>query len=133
MGVPNAAMWGMVVAVLNFVPTLARHRSHRAGHGGSAYFRHAVARTPAVRLVPAAASVRNKPHYAGVARAPVYTQSRGHFCFLDLLDVALGVPGALLSVAILVSIKVISDRVPAMSSVSDFFPISQQHFISGSK
>ena len=29
-----------------------RHRSHRAGHGGPAYFRHAVAGTPAARLVP---------------------------------------------------------------------------------
>src|SRR5208282_1035365 len=62
----------------------------RAGHRGPAYVRHAGARTPATRLVPGASPAGSEPHYARVARAPIYPESSGHFCFLDMLDVALG-------------------------------------------
>jgi predicted PurR-regulated permease PerM len=38
MGVPNAAMWGLFVAVANFVPYFSPVAGHCAGRGGSAYF-----------------------------------------------------------------------------------------------
>jgi len=67
-----------------------RCRGSRAGRGRSAGLRHVVERTPAARLVPVAPSAGNEPHHASLARAPLHAQSGGHFCVVDLLDVALG-------------------------------------------
>jgi len=107
--------------VLNFVPLLwPRHRSHRAGHGGSAYFRHAVARTPAVRLVPAAWHCSKQTLITPVlARGADSRSIRGHFLFLDILDVALGCARRPIVGANPGFNQVISDRVPAMSPVSE--------------
>ena len=120
MGVPNAAMWGMLVAVLNFVPYFGPVAgSHPAGHRRSAHIRNAVAGIPSARLVSAVPPVGSEPRHAGLAGTPIHAQSRAHFCSLIFWIWLWGVPGALLSVPILVSIKVISDRVPAMSPVSE--------------
>jgi len=120
MGVPNAAMWGMFVALLNFVP----------------YF------GPAAGILLLAA--------VGLLAFDTMWQSLlppGWYLLLHLLEANLitpvllgrrftlnpvvifvslifwtwlwGVPGALLSVPILVSIKVVCDRVPALSSVTE--------------
>ncbi len=120
MGVPNAAMWGMLVALLNFVP----------------YF------GPVVGIILLAT--------VGVLTFDTLWQAvlpSAWYLLLHLLEANLitpvllgrrftlnpvvifvslifwtwlwGVPGALLSVPILVSIKVVCDRVPAMSSVSE--------------
>ena len=87
-------MWGMLVALLNFVPYFGPVAGViLLGSGRSAHFRHAVERTPAARLVSAAPSFGSEPHHAGVAGAPLHAQSGGHFCFLDLLDLALGCAG----------------------------------------
>ena len=111
-----------------------RHRSHPPGHRRSAYFRHAVAGTPAARLVPAAPFAGSEPHYAGVARAPIHAQSSGHFCFLDLLDVALGCarrvivgadPGFHQSH--------LRPRPRHVARQRTSLPMSRQHFISASK
>lgn len=120
MGVPNAAMWGVLVAVLNFVP----------------YF------GPVVGVIVLAT--------VGLLTFDSLWQGLlppGWYLLLHLLEANLitpvllgrrfalnpvvifvslifwtwlwGVPGALLSVPILVSIKVVCDRVPAMSPVSE--------------
>ena len=91
MGVPNAAMWGMLVAVLNFVPYFGPVTGViLLAAVGLLTFDTLWAGTPAARLVSAAPPAGSEPHHAGVARAPIHAQSSGHFCFLDLLDVALG-------------------------------------------
>jgi predicted PurR-regulated permease PerM len=120
MGVPNAAMWGMLVAVLNFVP----------------YF----GPVAGVILLATVGLLAFDTLWNGLL-PPVW------YLLLHLLEANLitpvllgrrftlnpvaifvslifwmwlwGVPGALLSVPILVSIKVVCDRVPAMSSVSE--------------
>jgi predicted PurR-regulated permease PerM len=120
MGVPNAAMWGTLVAVLNFVP----------------YFGPALG----VVLLAAPGLLTFDTLWQGLLPP-------GWYFFLHLLEANLltpvlvgrrftlspvvifvslifwtwlwGVPGALLSVPILVSAKVICDRVPSLSSVSE--------------
>jgi predicted PurR-regulated permease PerM len=119
MGVPNAAMWGLLVAVLNFVP----------------YF------GPVVGVVLLAAVGLLTFDTLGQGLLPP-----GWYLVLHLLEANLvtpillgrrftlnpvgifvslifwtwlwGMPGALLSVPILVSVKVVCDRLPALASVS---------------
>lgn len=120
MGVPNAAMWGTLVAVLNFVP----------------YFGPAVG----VVLLAAPGLLTFDTLWQGLLPPGWYLLI--HLLEANLLTPVLvgrrftlnpviifislifwtwlwGVPGALLSVPILVSAKVICDRVPALSSVSE--------------
>jgi predicted PurR-regulated permease PerM len=120
MGVPNAAMWGMWVAVLNFVP----------------YF----GPVAGVILLAAVGLLTFDSLWKGLLPPAWYLVL--HLVEANLITPVLlgrrftlnpvvifvslifwtwlwGVPGALLSVPILVSIKVISDRVPAMSHLSE--------------
>jgi predicted PurR-regulated permease PerM len=120
MGVPNAAMWGMLVAILNFVP----------------YFGPVVG----VLLLAAVGLLSFDTFWQGILPS-------GWYLLLHLLEANLitpvllgrrftlnpvvvfvslifwtwlwGVPGALLSVPILVSIKVVCDRIPSLSHVSE--------------
>ena len=120
MGVPNAAMWGILVAVLNFVP----------------YF------GPASGVILLAAVGLLTFDTLGKGLLPPLWYLLLHLLETNLITPVLlgrrftlnpvvifvslifwmwlwGVPGALLSVPILVSIKVVCDRVPAMSPVSE--------------
>lgn len=120
MGVPNAAMWGMLVAVLNFVP----------------YF----GPVTGVILLAAVGLLSFDTLWEGLLPPAWYLLL--HLLEANLITPVLlgrrftlnpvvifvslifwmwlwGVPGALLSVPILVSIKVVCDRVPAMSPVSE--------------
>lgn len=120
LGVPNAAMWGLLVAVLNFVP----------------YFGPVVG----IVLLGTVGLISFETLWKGLLPPAWYL-------LLHLLEANLitpvvlgrrftlnpvvifvslifwtwlwGVPGALLSVPILVSVKVVCDRVPALSSVSE--------------
>ena len=120
MNVPNAAMWGMVVAILNYVP----------------YFGPIVG----VTLLASVGLLSFDTLWLGLLPP-------GWYLLLHLLEANLitpillgrrftlnpvvifvslifwtwlwGVPGALLSVPILVSIKVVCDRVPTLSPVSE--------------
>jgi predicted PurR-regulated permease PerM len=119
MGVPNAAMWGMLVAILNFVP----------------YFGPAVG----VILLAAVGLLTFDTLWQGLL--PVAWYMLLHLLEANLITPVLlgrrftlnpvvvfvslifwtwlwGVPGALLSVPILVSAKVICDRFPMLSAVS---------------
>ena len=120
MGVPNAAMWGILVAILNFVP----------------YF----GPVAGVLLLAAAGLLASDSLWQGLLPPAWYLLL--HLLETNFITPVLlgrrftlnpvvifvslifwmwlwGVPGALLSVPILVSIKVVCDRVPAMSSVSE--------------
>jgi predicted PurR-regulated permease PerM len=120
MGVPDAAMWGVLVAVLNFVP----------------YFGPVVG----VSLLAIVGLLTFGTLWQGFLPPAWYLLF--HMLEANLITPVLlgrrftlnpvaifvslifwiwlwGVPGALLAVPILVSIKVISDRVPAMSHVSE--------------
>jgi predicted PurR-regulated permease PerM len=120
MGVPDAAMWGVLVAVLNFVP----------------YFGPVVG----VSLLAIVGLLTFGTLWQGFLPPAWYLLF--HLLEANLITPVLlgrrftlnpvaifislifwiwlwGVPGALLAVPILVSIKVISDRVPAMSHVSE--------------
>jgi predicted PurR-regulated permease PerM len=120
MGVPNAAMWGILVAILNFVP----------------YF----GPVAGVILLAAVGLLAYDTLWQGLLPPAWYLLL--HLLETNLITPVLlgrrftlnpvvifvslifwmwlwGVPGALLSVPILVSIKVVCDRVPAMSSVSE--------------
>ncbi|MDB6066263.1 MAG: hypothetical protein JWR26_2471 [Pedosphaera sp.] len=120
MGVPNAAMWGVLVAVLNFVP----------------YF------GPVVGVILLAAVGILTFDTLGQGLLPPVWYLVLHLAESNLVTPVLlgrrftlnpvvifvslifwtwlwGVPGALLSVPILVSIKVVCDRVPHLSSVSE--------------
>ena len=120
MGVPNAAMWGILVAILNFVP----------------YF----GPIAGVLLLTAVGLLTFDTLWTGLLPPAWYLLLHlleANFITPVLLGrrftlnpvvifVSLifwmwlwGVPGALLSVPILVSIKVVCDRVPAMSPVSE--------------
>jgi predicted PurR-regulated permease PerM len=120
LGVPNAAMWGMLVAVLNFVP----------------YF----GPVAGIMLLAAVGLLTFDTLWKGLLPP-------GWYLLLHLLEANLitpvllgrrftlnpvvifislifwtwlwGVPGALLSVPILASIKVVCDHVPRLSSVSE--------------
>ncbi len=120
MGIPNAAMWGILVAILNFVP----------------YF----GPVAGVILLAAVGLLTFDTLWTGLLPPAWYLLLHlleANFITPVLLGrrftlnpvvifVSLifwmwlwGVPGALLSVPILVSIKVVCDRVPAMSPVSE--------------
>jgi predicted PurR-regulated permease PerM len=119
MGVPNAAMWGILVAILNFVP----YFGPVAGVILLAAIGLLTFDTLGTGLLPCAWYLLLHLLEANFI-TPVLL---GHRFTLNpvVIFVSLifwtwlwGVPGALLSVPILVSIKVVSDRVPAMSPVS---------------
>jgi len=120
MGVPNAAMWGIFVAVLNFVP----------------YF----GPVAGVIVLGALGLLTFDTLWQGLLPPGWYLLL--HLLEANLITPALlgrrftlnpvvifvslifwtwlwGVPGALLSVPILVSMKVICDRIPAMSPLSE--------------
>ena len=120
MGVPNAAMWGILVAILNFVP----------------YF----GPVAGVILLAAVGLLAYDTLWQGLLPPAWYLLL--HLLETNLITPVLlgrrftlnpvvifvslifwmwiwGVPGALLSVPILVSIKVVCDHVPAMSPVSE--------------
>lgn len=120
MGVPNAAMWGVLVAVINFVP----------------YF------GPVVGVIVLAVVGLLTFDSLGKGLLPPLWYFLVHLLEANLITPLLlgrrftlnpvvifislifwtwlwGVPGALLSVPILVSIKVVCDRIPALSSVSE--------------
>ncbi|HEY6169086.1 MAG TPA: AI-2E family transporter, partial [Verrucomicrobiae bacterium] len=120
MGVPNALMWGMLVAVLNFVPyfgpiagvlvlstmgLLAFDTVWKGLLPPAWYF--LVHLLEANFITPVLLGRR-------LTLNPVVI-----FVSLIFWTMLWGVPGALLSVPILVSFKVVCDRVPAM------FPISE--------
>ena len=120
MGVPNAAMWGILVAILNFVPYF----------GPIAGFLLLTAvglltfDTLWTGLLPPAWYLLLHLLEANFI-TPVLLGRRFTlnpvviFVSLIFWMWLWGVPGALLSVPILVSIKVVCDRVPAMSPVSE--------------
>jgi predicted PurR-regulated permease PerM len=120
MGVPNAVMWGVVVAVLNFVP----YFGPVAGVIVLATVGLLTFDTLWRGLLPPAWYLLLHALEANLI-TPVLLGRRFTlnpvviFVSLIFWTWLWGVPGALLSVPILVSIKVVSDRVPAMSPVSE--------------
>ena len=120
MGVPNAAMWGMFVAVLNFVP----YFGPVAGVMLLAMVGLLTFDTLGKGLLPPAWYLLLHALEANLL-TPVLLGRRFTlnpvviFVSLIFWMWLWGVPGALLSVPILVSIKVVCDRVPAMSPVSE--------------
>ncbi len=120
LGVPNALMWGMLVAVLNFVP----YFGPVAGVLLLATVGFLTFDTLGTGLLPAAWYLLLHLLEANLLTPVVL----GHRFTLNpvVIFVSLifwtwlwGVPGALLSVPILVSIKVVCDRVAALSAVSE--------------
>ncbi len=124
LGVSNAAMWGLFVAVLNFVP----------------YFGPAAG----VIVLGAVGLLTFDPLWQALLPPALYLLL--HLLEANLITPVLlgrrftlnpvvifvslifwtwlwGVPGALLSVPILVSLKVVCDRVPALSHVSELLTI----------
>jgi predicted PurR-regulated permease PerM len=120
LGVPNAAMWGALVAVLNFVP----------------YFGPATG----IILLGVVGLLNFDTLWKGILPSVLYLLLHlleanfitpmllGRrftlnpvviFIFLIFWTWLWGVPGALLSVPILVSIKVVADHAPALASVSE--------------
>jgi len=120
LGVPNAAMWGMLVAALNFVPYfgpvvgvlmlialgLATFDTLWQGLLPPAWYL-ALHLLEANLLTPIVLGRRFTLNPVAI------------FVSLIFWTWLWGIPGALLSVPILMSIKVVCDRVPAMSSVSE--------------
>ena len=120
MGVPNAAMWGMLVAVLNFVPYFGPVAGViMLGTVGLLTFD-----TLWQGLLPPAWYLLFHLLEANLI-TPVLLGRRftlnpvAIFVSLIFWTWLWGVPGALLSAPILVSIKVVCDRVPAMSPASE--------------
>ena len=120
MGVPNAAMWGLFVAVLNFVPYFGPVAGVIAlGTVGLLTFD-----TLGKGLLPTAWYLVLHLLEANLV-TPMLLGRRFTlnpvviFVSLIFWTWLWGVPGALLSVPILVSIKVVCDRVPALSPVSE--------------
>jgi predicted PurR-regulated permease PerM len=119
MGVPDAAMWGLLVALLNFVPYFGPGAGIvlLAVVGLLAFDSLWQAVLPAAwyLLVHTLESNLLTPVLLGrrFTLNPVVI-----FVSLIFWTWLWGVPGALLSVPILVSIKVVCDRVPTMSPVS---------------
>jgi predicted PurR-regulated permease PerM len=120
MGVPNAAMWGVLVAVLNFVPYFGPVAGVMVlGTVGLLSFDMLWQ-----GLLPPAWYLLLHLLEANLI-TPILLGRRftlnpvGIFVSLIFWTWLWGVPGALLSVPILVSIKVVCDRVPAMSPVSE--------------
>ena len=91
MGVPNAVMWGVVVACLNFVPYFGPIAGILLlGAVGFLHIRHLVERTPACRLVSRAAPAGILSRHPGSAGESLHSQPGGDLCFADVLDLALG-------------------------------------------
>lgn len=121
MGVPNALMWGIFVAVLNFVP----YFGPVAGIALLAAVGLLTFETSLWRaLLPPAWYLLLHLLETNLV-TPVLLGRRFTlnpvviFVSLIFWTWLWGMPGALLSLPILVSIKVISDHVPALSSVSE--------------
>lgn len=120
MGVPNAFMWGMLVAVLNFVP----YFGPVAGVTLLASVGLLTFDTVWKGLLPPAWYLLLHLLEANLI-TPVLLGRRFTlnpvviFVSLIFWTWLWGIPGALLSVPILVAIKIICDRVPAMSHVSE--------------
>ena len=121
MGVPNAAMWGIFVAVLNFVPYFGPVAGIiLLAAVGLLTFETSLWQA----LLPPAWYLLLHLLEANLV-TPVLLGRRFTlnpvviFVSLIFWTWLWGMPGALLSVPILVSIKVISDHVPALSSVSE--------------
>ena len=120
MGVPNAAMWGMLVAVLNFVP----YFGPVAGILLLATVGLLTFDTLGQAVLPPAWYLLLHLLEANLV-TPVVLGRRFTlnpvviFVSLIFWTWRWGMPGALLSVPILVSIKVFSDRVPALAPVSE--------------
>jgi predicted PurR-regulated permease PerM len=122
MGVPNAAMWGLLVAVLNFVPYFGPVAGVIVlGTVGLLSFD-----TLSQGLLPPAWYLLLHLLEANLI-TPVLLGRRFTlnpvviFVSLIFWTWLWGLPGALLSVPILVSIKVVCDRVPTLSFVSELF------------
>jgi len=120
MNIPNAAMWGMFVAAANFVPYFGPFAGVLVlGAVGLLTFDSLWQ-----GLLPPAWYLLLHALEANVV-TPVLLGRRFTlnpvviFVSLIFWTWLWGVPGALLSVPILVSIKVICDRVPSLSSVSE--------------
>jgi predicted PurR-regulated permease PerM len=121
MGVPNAVMWGIFVAVLNFVP----YFGPVAGIALLAAVGLLTFETSLWRaLLPPAWYLLLHLLETNLV-TPVLLGRRFTlnpvviFVSLIFWTWLWGTPGALLSLPILVSVKVISDHVPALSSVSE--------------
>ena len=120
LGVPNAVMWGLLVAVLNFVP----YFGPIAGIALLGIVGLLTFDTLGKGLLPAAWYLLLHTLEANLI-TPLLLGRRFTLnpvvIFISLIFWMWlwGVPGALLSVPILVSIKVICDRVPSLSSVSE--------------
>ncbi len=120
LGVPNAALWGILVAVFNFVP----YFGPVAGVFLLASVGLLTFDTLWMGLLPPAWYLLLHLLEANFI-TPVLLGRRFTlnpvviFVSLIFWTWLWGVPGALLSVPILVSIKVICDRVPSMSHVSE--------------
>jgi predicted PurR-regulated permease PerM len=134
MGVPNPAMWGLLVALLNFVPYFGAV----AGIILLAAVGLLTFDTLWQAVLPPAWYLLLHSLEANLI-TPVLLGRRFTlnpvviFVSLIFWTWLWGVPGALLSVPILVSVKVVCDRVPAMSHISELLSRSQLPFISGSK
>ncbi len=120
LGVPNAAMWGLLVAVLNFVP----YFGPVAGIAFLSIVGLLTFETLWQGLLPPAWYLLLHLLEANLI-TPVVLGRRFTlnpviiFVSLIFWTWLWGVPGALLSVPILVSVKVVCDRVPRLSSVSE--------------
>jgi len=120
LGVPNAAMWGMLIALLNFVP----YFGPVAGISLLATVGLLTFDTLWKGLLPPAWYLLLHLLESNLI-TPVLLGRRFTlnpvviFVSLIFWTWLWGVPGALLSVPILVSIKVICDRLPSMSHVSE--------------
>lgn len=120
MDVPNAAMWGLLVALLNFVPYFGPVAgiTLMATVGLLTFDKlwQAVLPPAWYLLLHMLEANLITPVLLGrrFTLNPVVI-----FVSLIFWTWLWGVPGALLSVPLLVSIKVVCDRVPAMSSVSE--------------
>ena len=122
MGVPNAAMWGMFAAALNFVPyfgpvagvmllaTVGLLTFDTLGKGFLPTAWYLLLHLLEANLITPVLLGRR------FTLNPVVI-----FVSLIFWTWLWGVPGALLSVPILVSIKVVCDRIPALSHVSELF------------
>ena len=120
LGVPNALMWGMLVAVLNFVP----YFGPVAGIILLATVGFLTFDTLWAALLPASWYLVLHLVEANLL-TPVILGRRFTlnpvviFVSLIFWTWLWGVPGALLSVPILVSVKVVCDRIPSLGPVSE--------------
>lgn len=120
MGVPNPVMWGMLIALLNFVPYFGPVAGivllTAVGLLTFDTLWQAVLPPGWYLLLHALEANLITPVLLGrrFTLNPVVI-----FVSLIFWTWLWGVPGALLSVPILVSVKVVCDRVPAMSNVSE--------------